>query len=104
MEYCSRLILCYNDELTSVLAKWPGQWRGVGGVKKQTRAHIVFILGGNGIDEIILEHVQLTRLVVFAGIVVKVGLDLVRELKLIGAAHQGLLDGLFDAGHGCIID
>ena len=77
--------------LISVRARWRGG--------EQTRAYIVFLLGGNGIDEVIFGHVQLARLVVFAGIVVEVGLDVVRELKLVGAAHQGLLDSLFDAGH-----
>lgn len=73
--------------------------RAIAGGKKQTRAHIVFLLGGNGIDEIIFGHVQLASLIIFMGKMVEVGLDVVRELKLVRAAHQGLLDGLFDAGH-----
>ena len=67
-----------------------------------TRAntHVVLLLGGNGIDEIIFSHEQLPCLLIFVRMVVEVGFDLVGHLVFVCFAHQGLLDSVFDTGHG----
>lgn len=65
-------------------------------------AHIVLLFGSHSIDKIILAHVQIPCLLILAGILVEVGLNLVRQLRLLRTAHQRLLDGLCNSGHGLI--
>lgn len=62
--------------------------------------HVVLLLGGNGIDEIIFSHVQLPCLLIFMRMVIEVGFDLVGHVVFVCLAHEGLLDSVFDTGHG----
>lgn len=62
--------------------------------------HVVFILGSNSIHEILLAHVELSRLLIFACMAQEIAFDLLRWLGLLGGAHQGFLDCVLHTSHG----
>lgn len=62
--------------------------------------HVVFIFGSDGIDEVLLAHVELSRLLVFACMAQEIAFNLLRWLGHLGGAHQGFLDCVLHTSHG----
>lgn len=98
MPYCSRLILCWCGEKTDQQQILTPAKRHEGNGTREPQTHIVFLLGSNRIDEVVLIHKQLAILILLR-MAQEIGASLVRQLRLLGAADQFLLDGLLDTGH-----
>jgi hypothetical protein len=63
-------------------------------------AYVVFALGGNGIDEVLLVEVVGARLLVLLRVLQKGSARQLRELGLVGGAEQDLAHLLGNGGHG----
>ena len=92
MPYCSRLILClFGGEAGSASGF-------LGHQHDASQTYIVLLLWGHGIDKVILVHEPLSILV-FLRMAEEIGTGLLRQLRLLCAAHQFLLDGFLDTTH-----
>lgn len=56
------------------------------------------MLGGNSIDEVILSH-EVLSVLILPGMANEVEAGLVRQMRVLGAADQCLLDGILHTCH-----
>ena len=74
------------------MTRWEGLQRIISGT------HVVLLLRSNGIDKVVLGHVQLTIFALLR-MTQKVGAGLERQRRRLGAADQSFLDGFLDTRH-----
>jgi hypothetical protein len=56
------------------------------------------MLGSNSIDEVILSH-EMFSVLILPGMAKEVEAGLVRQMRLLGATDQSLLDGILNTRH-----
>lgn len=72
------------------------RWEDFQRIKRGT--HVVLLLRSNGVDKVVLGHVQLAMFVP-PRVKQKIGAGLVRQLWHLGDADQRFLDGFLDTRH-----